>query len=101
MTASWGDTTMIMTNHCEVRAQQRGIQSGELELILNHGTEVPGGYLLRNKDIRRAARFVSKSVKQKLERLSGRILIIDGDVAITVYPARRTQQRRLLQKRHH
>jgi hypothetical protein len=92
---------MIMTNHCEIRAQQRGIQAGELELILEHATEVPGGYLLRDKDIRHAARFVSKNVEQKLERLAGHFLVIDGNVAITVYPAKQSKQRRLLQNRHH
>jgi hypothetical protein len=93
---TWGGHGMPMgsmerTEHSLVRCKQRGIKDSDLELIELVGTRVnkPGGsyeYVLRTKDKERAVEFL-KGIIKKLERLSGKAIVVSGDgcTIITAY----------------
>ena len=73
---------MIVSKHASVRAQQRGITSMIVELILQFGTpfEKPGNaveYRLQRRDI--------KQIIQSLDKANKKAVLINGDTVITVY----------------
>ena len=89
---------MDLSSHGEVRNQQRGLRDADLDLIMSHATEVPAGLLVLRRDVRRASRVLPKDQLQRLERLVGRLLVIDGGIIVTNYPAKRHHQRLLLRR---
>jgi hypothetical protein len=74
---------------------QRGIANDDLELIQWIGTEVEGGYLVREKDYQALDREL-KQLRDHARRLVGKRLVIEGDRLVTAYHAARTKERRLL-----
>ena len=84
-----------LTAHASVRAAQRGLSGGDLELIRWVGTEVEGGWIVREKDVQALERDL-KRLRDQARRLVGKRLVMDGDVVITAYHASRTKARRLL-----
>ena len=84
-----------LTEHVMMRMSQRGIASEHLDLIRLIGTEVEGGYLVREKDYRRLEREI-KRLRDQAKRLVGKRLVVDGGVVVTAYYARREKEKRLL-----
>jgi hypothetical protein len=84
-----------LTAHAAMRMSQRGIANKDLELISWIGTEVEGGYLVREKDFQALDRQL-KYLRDHARRLVGKRLVVDGDRLVTAYHAFRGKQRRLL-----
>ncbi len=83
------------TPHALVRMAQRGIAEAELELIELVGTEVESGLLVRKQDVQALERQL-KRLLQRIRRLPGKRLVIDGSQLVTVYHAGHSKERRLL-----
>ena len=74
---------------------QRGLATDDIELIRWIGTEVEGGYLVREKDFQALDREL-KQLRDQVRRLVGKRLILESDRVITAYHAARSKQRVLL-----
>jgi hypothetical protein len=86
-----------LTAHAAVRLAQRGIRNDDLELIKRIGTEVEGGYLVREKDFQILDREL-KYLRDQARRLVGKRVVIDGDHVVTAYHANAGKERRLLRR---
>lgn len=75
------------TRHGEIRMAQRGFSVADATWIIENGTEVEGGYLVRNKDIGSDIRAA---------RLAGARLVCSGGKVIMAYRSSRRDRRRLL-----
>lgn len=84
-----------LTAHAITRMSQRGIARGDLELVRWIGTEVEGGYVVREKDVQALEREL-KHLQDQARRLVGKRVVVDGDVVVTVYHADRGKEKRLL-----
>ena len=84
-----------LTDHAAMRMSQRGIAKENLELIEWIGTEVEGGYLVREKDFQALDREL-KQLREHARRLIGKRLVVEGDRLITGYHAARNKQHQLL-----
>ncbi len=85
-----------ITDHGALRMSQRGIGSDDVQIIKRIGTEVEGGYLVREKDFQ----AYERELKEDLERARRlvRIRLVTGrdQIVVTAYLATRGKQRRLL-----
>jgi hypothetical protein len=88
-------TRSHLTSHGATRTAQRGLAAEDLELIPRIGTEVEGGFLVRQKDFQAYERMLKRDL-ERARRLVGKRLVIDGNVVITAYHATRRKERRLL-----
>ncbi len=89
--------TLMLTSHATMRMAQRGIGSKDAELIALVGTEVEGGYLVLDKDYKELERQL-KGLLQRLRRVIGKRLVLDGGRVLTAYHASGRQRRRLMRK---
>ena len=90
---------MDLSSHARKRLQQRGMSSADVEAIVVYGTAVPGGYLLRARDVNEAISDLKGQISM-LERLKNRVVIADRQTVITAYPASKRKQIRLLSTWH-
>jgi hypothetical protein len=74
---------------------QRCIAPDDIELIAWIGTEVEGGYFVREKDFAALDREL-KQVRQRARRLVGKRLVVERDRVLTVYRAAHRKERQLL-----
>ena len=88
-----------LTAHAVKRMAQRGLAGDDVELIRWIGTEVKGGYLVREKDFQALDREL-KQLRDQARRLVGKRLVLEGDRLVTAYHAARSKQRLLLQDTH-
>lgn len=89
---------MNITPHAQQRFQQRGLKSEDLDLIVKHGTEITDGYFLRRTDVQ----AVEQSLKRLIERLyklEGRFVVVEGNDVITTYNPTRKKKQRILRRR--
>ena len=86
---------VYLTAHAAVRMAQRGITGNDLDLITWLGTEVEGGYFVREKDFEALDRDL-KQLRQRAKRLVGKRVVIEGDQIITAYHVVPGKERRLL-----
>ncbi len=84
-----------LTNHAATRMAQRGVTNDDLELIRWVGTEVEGGYLVREKDFQALDREL-KRLRDHVRRLVGKRLVIADGRVVTAYHATHRTERRLL-----
>jgi hypothetical protein len=84
-----------LTSHAIARMSQRSIGRDDIELIAAIGTEVPGGYFVRTKDVQA---FVSKRNREceRARQLDGALMVVENGVVVTTYHARKGKERRLL-----
>ena len=88
-------SVLELTPHAVMRLSQRGFRKGDAEWIMTIGTEVEGGYLVREKDVLDIERWL-KHLLQRVHRLRGKRLVVEGDAVATGYLARPSKQRKLL-----
>ena len=84
-----------LTAHATTRMSQRGIRGGDLELVRRIGTEVEGGYLVREKDFQALERQLN-FLRDQARRLVGKRVVVDGCMVVSAYHAGRAKERRLL-----
>lgn len=87
-----------MSPHAAQRFAQRGLTLTDAELILELGSEVEGGFLVRNQDLSAIERDLITYLN-RIRRLRGKRLVVGGDGKIvTGYHADRRKQRALLRR---
>lgn len=91
------DRTISVAGHAEKRLAQRGFRVGDVEKIIRIGTEVEGSYLVLEKDLERVE-CESKESQERLRRLAGKRVVLNGSHLVTVYHARPGKQARLLRR---
>jgi hypothetical protein len=88
-----------LTDHALGRMAQRGIRMSDLDLILELGSEVDDGYLVRDKDCRELE-TVLKQFLGRVRRLRGKRVVVTEGCVITTFHARRSEQKHLLRAGH-
>ena len=86
---------MNISNHAQQRLQQRGMTGSDIDLILTHGTETRDGYLLRDQDAKRAEAVLRKQI-ERIHRLAGKFIVVEGETLVTAYHPGRKKQKRIL-----
>ena len=77
--------SLTITRHGETRMSQRGIRETDLDLLLEHGTEIGRNrIMLKNQDAARVIR-AHKNQIAKIERLKGKVLVITDGHLVTTY----------------
>ena len=89
-------TDLNLTDHAIVRMAQRGIASRDIDLIMEVGTEVEGGYLVRKKDIETVERAMRSCLK-RLQKIEGKRIVVADGTLVTAFHASDREQSRLLQ----
>lgn len=82
-----------------LRSSSRGISLKDTELIALIGTEVEGGYFVRDRDYQEIER-VLKTLLHRFERVVGKRSVVETGQVITVYHASKACGRRLLRQAH-
>jgi len=88
-------STLILTNHAAVRMAQRGIMPKDSDLIALIGTQVDDGYLVREQDYREVEHAMKRFL-QRLRRVVGKRLVVQGNRVVTAYHSSEKHERRLL-----
>jgi len=83
------------TNHSRQRMAQRGLGATDIDVILQYATEVPDGYVMRNKDCQKAVSELNRQIEM-VRRLSGKRLVVIDGALVTVYQADDHKVRQLL-----
>lgn len=92
-------STVPLTQHAALRMAQRGFRDEDLDLIVRIGTEVEGGYLVREQDCEEEIRRLKRQ-EERIRRLKGkRVVVAENECQIlTVYHASKNKQKRLLRR---
>jgi hypothetical protein len=83
-------SNLIVTAHACARIQQRGMKHKDIDLIKRYGEYVDDGILMTAAVTDEAISSLRRTVR-RLEKLKGRLLITDGPVVITCFPASEAQ----------
>ncbi len=86
---------LVLSSHAERRMKQRGFSLNDVELIRDHGIQVDGGFLMTHKAVHAATQRLKRQIL-RLERLSGKWIVCDGENLITAYHPRISKVRRIL-----
>jgi hypothetical protein len=86
-----------LTAHAALRLAQRAIRPDDLALILLIGTEVEGGYFVRQKDCQ-AVQHDLKRLMEQIDRLSGKRVVVACDRIVTAYDADHRKEQCLLNR---
>jgi hypothetical protein len=84
-----------LTRHALIRMGQRAVKHDDLDLVMQMGTEVEGGFLVREKDYQAYERE-QKLKLERARRLVGVRVVIAGNRVVTACHARPAKERRLL-----
>lgn len=95
MTEAMSATELKLTRHAVTRFAQRGFRVGDAELIMAIGTEVEGGYLVRQKDVQDFERHMKRLLEQ-VRRSAGKRLVVEGTAVVTGYHPGPKKERKLL-----
>lgn len=88
-------TKLRLSEHARTRMQQRGYRPDDSEIIVQHGTLTPGGYLMRNCDVDTLQRELKRQIR-KLDHLRGSFVVLDGRTVISIYRPASAKAQRLL-----
>lgn len=83
------------SKHALTRLAQRGVTTGDAELIVRYGTEVEGGYIFLEKNCADLERELN-AAPQKARRLCGKRVVMESGHMITAYHATKSTAQRLL-----
>ncbi|MGR9431355.1 DUF4258 domain-containing protein [Rhizobium leguminosarum] len=92
-----------ISKHAAKRARQRGYSQHDIRFVIENGTEVPDGYLLRKKDIQLMVEdeeLASQALIDRARKLEGTFVPATKDGrAMTVYRPCLRRRKRLLHDR--
>jgi hypothetical protein len=88
-------TKVSLTRHACERLAQRGLHLSDVDLIMEIGSEVDDGFMVREKDLQEVERTM-KRFMNRVRRLKGKRLVVSGGFLVTAFHARRSEERRLL-----
>ena len=86
---------MKICTHAQQRSQQRGLSASDLNMVLRHGTQTKDGYFLRKSDVKSLEMALRKKI-DRLHRLSGKYVVVDGDTVVTTYHPTKKKQKKIL-----
>lgn len=86
------------TNHACERLAQRGFQVSDIDLIMEVGSEVDDGFIVRDKDFQEVERAL-KMFMNRVRRLKCKRLVVSDGCLVTAFHAKRSEERRLLRTR--
>ena len=93
-------SSLIPTKHAQKRMQQRSMSAEDIEMILQHGEEVPGdGLLLSNHSADKLIRSLKQEITT-IERLRNRKVVLNGSAVVTCYPCDQSEMRRMRRLAH-
>ena len=87
-----------ITQHAEMRMNQRGIRKEDLGLLLATADQVASDAYLMTNEIADEEIARRKKEIQQFERLRGKKLIVEGGIIITSYHATRRDQTKTYRK---
>jgi hypothetical protein len=90
-------SALALSKHATIRMAQRGIRFKDAELIALIGTEVDGGYFVRDRDYEDVERLL-KDLAERLRRLIGKRLVLANGQVVTVYHSSKKNTSRLLRR---
>ena len=85
------------TRHAVSCMAQRDIGDDDLDLIMMIGTEVEDGYIVLTRDCK-AAEGELKRLLDRVRRLNGKRLVVEGNQVITTYHAGDGTRRQLIRR---
>ena len=91
----------VMTKHAAARHSQRGFQIGDLDLIMENGTETADGIFIRTKDVARAVNEVKQEMNRrikKLERLRDTYVVVSEGRIVSIYRPSYRRQKKILRQ---
>ena len=91
----------VMTKHAAVRHSQRGFQTGDLDLIIENGTETADGIFIRTKDVARAVNEIKQDLNRrikKLERLRDTYVVVAEGRIVSIYRPSNRKQKKILRR---
>lgn len=91
-------TDLSLTSHAITRMAQRAILPSDLDIILAFGSEVEGGFLVRDQDAESAERAI-RVLLRRLQKVKGKRLVTADGTLITAYHATAREKQRLLRNR--
>jgi len=83
------------SQHAVERLAQRGLAASDIDLIMEIGSEVPDGYIVRTKD-RQALEQTLKRLLERVRRLERKRLVVQNGCLVTAYRSSSRNERRLL-----
>lgn len=83
--------------HAVSRMSQRALPQSDIELIREIGTDTGDGIFVRDKDVRAYEQRLKERMN-KVRRLRGTRVVIEGDCIVTVYRATPRKQKHLLRR---
>ena len=91
----------LISFHCTTRMQQRGMRPGDLQLVMEHGTEIGlGRIMLTSSDAEHAIAELRKQIElcsdqgesarlgsrlRAFDRLRNRVVVVEDGVFVTAY----------------
>ncbi|WP_429819118.1 hypothetical protein [Ensifer sp. B1-9] len=83
------ETWSTISKHAVIRARQRGYSRHDITFVIEHGTEVPDGFFLREKDVQsmiQRKELPSKRLAERAIKLAGTFVPMTTDgCAASVY----------------
>jgi hypothetical protein len=86
---------VTLSRHAIRRLEQRSISESDVDLVIRLGTEVQDGYLMIERDCQTLVDELKRDI-QRIQRLSGKRIVIDGSHVITAFHALPREERRLV-----
>lgn len=87
-----------VSDHAQIRTQQRGLKQDDVHFVCDYGTETINGFMLTERDAK-ALEAEARYLLNKAERLRGVLVPVEGSTAKTVFHSTHKQQKRLLPPR--
>jgi hypothetical protein len=84
-----------LSRHAIQRLGQRSISEADVDLVIGLGTEVQDGYLMMERDCQILVEALKRDI-QRIQRLSGKRVVIDGSHVVTAFRALPREERRLV-----
>ena len=88
-------SALTITRHAAARMSQRGMMLNDAEIIVQIGSQVDDGYLVREKDYREVEHRLEQFL-QDVRRLVGKRLVVKNGQIVTAYRPSKTNERRLI-----
>jgi activator of HSP90 ATPase len=88
---------LAASKHAIERLAQRSFLANDVELIVQFGTDVDDGIMVRSKDVQEVERLLS-AFRDRIRRLEGKRLVISEGSLVTAYRPGQKKAKRLLMR---
>jgi hypothetical protein len=86
---------LVLSQHAEVRAKQRGLRTDDIRIVCEHGTQTERGYIFTKKDAVQLE-AEARDLIRRAARLRGVLVPVAEGVIKTAFKATHAQQRQIL-----